>query len=31
MTDQSALKSIYAAPADFVAKAHVDAAGYEAR
>ena len=31
MTDQPALKSVYPASADFVAKAHVDAAGYEAR
>jgi acetyl-CoA synthetase len=31
MTDQSALKSVYPASADFVAKAHVDAATYEAR
>ena len=31
MTDQSPLKSIYPASAEFVAKAHVDAAGYEAR
>ena len=31
MTDTSALKSIYPASADFVAKAHVDAAGYAAR
>jgi acetyl-CoA synthetase len=31
MTDQSALKQIYPASADFVARAHVDAAGYEAR
>jgi acetyl-CoA synthetase len=31
MTDQSPLKSIYPASADFVAKAHVDAATYEAR
>lgn len=31
MTDQSPLKSIYPASADFVAKAHIDAAGYEAR
>jgi acetyl-CoA synthetase len=31
MTDQSALKAIYPASADFVAKAHVDAAGYEVR
>jgi acetyl-CoA synthetase len=31
MTDQSPLKSIYPASADFVAKAHVDAAAYEAR
>jgi acetyl-CoA synthetase len=31
MTDQSPLKSIYPASADFVAAAHVDAAGYEAR
>ncbi len=31
MTDQSALKSVYPASAEFVAKAHVDAAGYEAR
>ncbi|CAN1551971.1 Acs Acyl-coenzyme A synthetases/AMP-(fatty) acid ligases [Paracoccaceae bacterium] len=31
MTDTSALKSIYPASADFVAKAHVDAAGYATR
>jgi acetyl-CoA synthetase len=31
MTDQTALKSIYPASQDFVAKAHVDAAAYEAR
>ena len=31
MTDQSPLKSIYPASDDFVAKAHVDAAAYEAR
>jgi acetyl-CoA synthetase len=31
MTDQSALKSVYPASADFVARAHVDAAAYEAR
>jgi acetyl-CoA synthetase len=31
MTDQSALKSVYPASADFVAKAHVDAATYDAR
>jgi acetyl-CoA synthetase len=31
MTDQSPLKSVYPASADFVAKAHIDAAGYEAR
>ena len=31
MTDQSPLKAVYAASADFVAKAHVDAATYEAR
>jgi acetyl-CoA synthetase len=31
MTDQSPLKSVYPASADFVAKAHIDAKGYEAR
>jgi len=31
MTDHAALKSIYPASADFVAKAHVDAKAYEAR
>ena len=30
MTDQSALKSVYPASAEFVAKAHIDAKGYEA-
>ena len=31
MTDQTALKSVYPAAPDFVAKAHVDAEGYAAR
>jgi acetyl-CoA synthetase len=31
MTEQSALKAIYPASAEFVATAHIDAAGYEAR
>jgi acetyl-CoA synthetase len=31
MTDQSALKALYPASADFVAKAHLDAAGYAER
>ena len=31
MTDHAALKSVYPASADFVAKAHVDAEAYAAR
>ena len=31
MTDQSHTQAVYAPPAEFVAKAHVDAAGYAAR
>jgi acetyl-CoA synthetase len=31
MTDQSPLKAVYPASTEFVAKAHVDAAAYEAR